>query len=192
MRINTSRPRRFLKIQPVFIVFITTLLLFLSQRIQAQNSDVTINAGTGSSTGGTWSTTPGTGTLGSTYTFTPNANSAIVTIADIRLCTGGVGANSGNAGNVIILTTCASCTQNGDIIIGAAITIDQFLNNASYTLSLKAARDININNSMDFTPVNWSKGQPGRTATNLDLQAGNNTNAGSVNVAGSITLNGGT
>ena len=64
---------------------------------------------------GTWSPDLGSGT---SYVFTPSANSVTINVADItsRL--------NGSYSNVTIFTACYTCTQDGVVTIGTAVNAD--------------------------------------------------------------------
>ncbi|MFM6915678.1 MAG: hypothetical protein ACKOUQ_12460, partial [Aquirufa sp.] len=89
------------------------LFVFFALQLQAQNSNLSIVSG--ATSGGTWSPLLSAATTGTTYTFTPNADNATVSVTEIddllRV----------KYSHVIINTVCSACTQTGQIDFNTAL-----------------------------------------------------------------------
>ncbi|MGG9972055.1 beta strand repeat-containing protein [Ferruginibacter sp. SUN002] len=142
----------FLKLR-IYIPFIL-LLLASTDTIKAQYSAVTINnsVGINASTGGVWTTSGSGATL--LYTFTPNASTATVSVAEIQniltgtatgTITGGVSITASTPGSVTIKSaTSSGGTSTGSITVGSAITAANPSTSNSYTLTLNASGNGNV------------------------------------------------
>ena len=145
------------------------LFVFFALNLQAQNSNLSIIAG--ATSGGTWSPLlSSTSPTQTTYTFTPNADNATVSTAELdellRV----------KISNVIINTACAGCTQPGQIDFNTTLS-SYNQNSPTYnkTLTFNAASNVTVPNAISMRS----------TATS-------NTNKGSlslvINTSGNITV----
>lgn len=144
------------------------LFVFFALNLQAQNSNLSII--TGATSGGTWSPLLSSATTQTTYTFTPNADNATVSTAELdellRV----------KISNVIINTACAGCTQPGQIDFNTTLS-SYNQNSPTYnkTLTFNAASNVTVPNAISMRS----------TATS-------NTNKGSlslvINTSGNITV----
>jgi fibronectin-binding autotransporter adhesin len=152
-------------------------------------SDVTSNGTAVNNSNGTWAASGAGATR--LYTFTPNADNANLSTAEIVACllgtnvniSGGVNPN-GIPGGVTIVTTRAAGNQNGDITVSTAITPATTSTGNVFTLTLSANRNIAVNSAIDLTPTVGPNNGNGRPAYSVTLTAGA---AGSVNISQAIT-----
>ncbi len=171
------------------------LFVFFAGQLYAQNSNLSIVSS--ATSGGTWSPLLSSATTQTTYTFTPNADNATVSTAELdellRV----------KISNVIIHTACAGCTQPGQIDFNT--TLNSYNQNSptyNKTLTFNAASDVTIPNAiaMRSTTSNSSnKGSlslvintPGNITVTADISMANivqNWATAILNEGGSVTLN---
>ncbi|MFM7021587.1 MAG: hypothetical protein ACKOXB_01310 [Flavobacteriales bacterium] len=164
------------------------LYLYTFNLLASGNADVTIQ---GSSGNGSWSY------AANLYTWTPDANSSTVNVADITACL--LGSNTALGGNtalnsqtngahsVTILTACSGAgSQTGNVVHNSALTAAT-TSSTQFTFTITAAGSITINNIMNFTPA--SNSAAGYPATNIVFTApsGITTNQGITSVGGTST-----
>ena len=118
----------------VYTILVVLILFTSFNKIYGQNGNIIINNSTTSNTKGAWTTN------GTIKTFNPTANGANVNVADIQTYLA--------SGDVIISTSCVSCSESGTITLNNQIV---FSGNDSRTLSINANSDININNPIDLS-----------------------------------------
>jgi hypothetical protein len=116
------------------LLFILIAQLFCIYTSYAQTGFGNITVSTSSTSKGTWTSS------GSISTFNPTSNGATVSISDIQR-------NIGN-GDVVISTTCASCSEAGNITITSAITSAKPA--AAPVLKFNAEKNISINAAIDL------------------------------------------
>lgn len=153
----------------LFALFIFVLPL------QAQNSNLSIIAGTTS--GGVWSPLLSSGSTGTTYTFTPNADNATLSKTEIddllRV----------KYSDVIINTACASCTQLGQIDMNTVLSsYNQNGVGNTKTLTFNAAGDVNVGNSIMLRSTTTYAGNLG--SLSLVINSG-----GNIQVTAEILMN---
>ena len=171
------------------------LFVFFAGQLSAQNSNLSIVSG--ATSGGTWSPLLFSATTQTTYTFTPNADNATVSTAELdellRV----------KISNVIINTACSGCTQPGQIDFNS--TLNSYNQNSptyNKTLTFNAASDVTIPNAiaMRSTTSNSSnKGSlslvintPGNITVTADISMANIVQTWAtaiLNEGGSVTLN---
>ena len=117
------------------------LFVFFAGQLYAQNSNLSIVSS--ATSGGTWSPLLSSATTQTTYTFTPNADNATVSTAELdellRV----------KISNVIINTACSGCTQPGQIDFNS--TLNSYNQNSptyNKTLTFNAASDVTIPNAI--------------------------------------------
>lgn len=151
------------------------VLLFFALHLQAQNSNLSIVSG--ATSGGTWSPVLTNGTTGTTYTFTPNADNATISVAEIddllRV----------KYSHVIINTVCSACTQTGQIDFNTALSSynqNGVLN--SKTVTFNASADVNIGNPVTLRSTTTYAGNLGSLSLVINTP-------GNINVTAEILLN---
>ena len=171
------------------------LFVFFAGQLQAQNSNLSIVSG--ATSGGTWSPLLSAGTTGTTYTFTPNADNATVSVTEIddllRV----------KYSHVIINSVCSACTQTGQIDFNTALSSynqNGVLN--SKTLTFNASADVNIGNPVTLRSTTTYAGNlgflslvintPGNINVTAEILLNNTSEVGSsviLTQGGSLTLN---
>ncbi|MFM6943202.1 MAG: beta strand repeat-containing protein, partial [Aquirufa sp.] len=171
------------------------LFVFFALQLQAQNSNLSIVSG--ATSGGTWSPLLSAATTGTTYTFTPNADNATVSVTEIddllRV----------KYSHVIINTVCSACTQTGQIDFNTALSSynqNGVLN--SKTLTFNASADVNIGNPVTLRSTTTYAGNlgflslvintPGNINVTAEILLNNTSEVGSsviLTQGGSVTLN---
>ena len=151
------------------------VLLFFALHLQAQNSNLSIVSG--ATSGGTWSPLLTSATTQTTYTFTPNADNATISVAEIddllRV----------KYSNVIINTVCNACTQTGQIDFNTPLSSynqNGVLN--SKTLTFNASADVNIGNPVTLRSTTTYAGNLGSLSLVINTP-------GNINVTAEILLN---
>ena len=171
------------------------LFVFFALQLQAQNSNLSIVSGATSR--GTWSPLLSSATTQTTYTFTPNADDATISTAEIdellRV----------KISNVIINTACASCTQAGQVTFSTPFSsYNQNSPTDNKTLTFNAASDVTVPNAIAMrstTTNNTNKGSlslvintPGNISVTADISMTNlapSYASAIINEGGSVTLN---
>lgn len=146
------------------IIFIISL--FANIITFAQNADITIS--TGVTSGGSWLLVSGT-----TWIFTPTSDGATIKTTDITNRLKGTGFT---AGNVTINSTCAACTQNGNITISSAINAAS----AGKTFTITTIGTITVSSQVDLTS------STGNTGGNINFSGDNG-----ITVNATLTATGG-
>lgn len=151
------------------------LFVFFAGQLQAQNSNLSLVVG--ATSGGTWSPLLSAGTTGTTYTFTPNADNATVSVTEIddllRV----------KYSHVIINTVCSACTQSGQIDFTTALSSynqNGVLN--SKTVTFNASADVNIGNPVTLRSTTTYAGNLGSLSLVINTP-------GNINVTAEILLN---
>ena len=151
------------------------VLLFFALHLQAQNSNLSIVSG--ATSGGTWSPLLTSATTQTTYTFTPNADNATISVAEIddllRV----------KYSNVIINTVCSACTQTGQIDFNTALSsYNQNGVSNSKTVTFNASADVNIGNPVTLRSTTTYAGNLGSLSLVINTP-------GNINVTAEILLN---
>ncbi len=152
---STFFMKKILRRSGIFAIALLIANLFFASNAFGQNSNVTINTTTVGNSNGAWVRTGSSGNY--TYTFTPNANSANLSVAEIVDCmlgtnqtiSGGTVNPNGQPGNVTIVTARAAGNENGDVTFSATLTAAT-TSSTQYTFTVNAAGSISVNNAINF------------------------------------------
>ncbi|NBO50241.1 MAG: hypothetical protein EBU80_11080, partial [Chitinophagia bacterium] len=122
-----------------------------------------------------WSPTLASGTVNTTYIFTPNANNATISVSDI------VTMIQSRYSNVTINTTYTGGTQVGQVDFATALTAYNATGNGwQKLLTVNGGGDVNISNAISF-------GYPGQYAGANTAHSLSVATAGNINVTATIS-----
>ena len=165
-RINNTHNNCSIWMKLKFILFIQLLCIYASNA-QTGFGNITVS---GSTSKGSWTTN------GTINTFNPTANGATVSVTDIQTRLG--------TGDVIVSTTCSTCSEAGNITITSAIT--SLKPAAGPLLKFSAEKNIAINASIDIGLKEGSE-RTDRNAPNIEFISNNGNIISSTN--GKINTN---
>ena len=161
--------------------FVFTIILFGTVLVGfGQRSNLTI--GTAATSGGSWSPTYNSAS-NTTYTFTPSSNNATINVTEI------VTLLRDRYSNVTITTTCASCTQVGQVDFATALTTTNN-GNGNRTLTVNGGGDVNISNAITLGFTDNRSGWSGNPAHSFVVNTAGNINVSAVlSAKGSLDVN---
>src|SRR5579871_4541623 len=177
------------------IAFVITSLFFVIDS-NAQFANITVNTTAVGSSNGSWARTGASAPF--TYTFTPNANSANLSVTEIvdaltgtaATLSGPVSILSGNYGNVIINTAFGGGSSAGNVTFSTALTAAEATGRTQVTLTINAGGNITVSSAINLTGGTGNNGGTGGTGGTGGSSSNNFTPGGTGGNAGSITING--
>lgn len=159
-RVNYNKNKITVKMK---IFFILTALFLINNIVIAQtitgfgNITVTSSSITTNSSKGTWTNTA------TQYTFYPKSNGSNVSITDIQ--------NNLAKGDVIISTSCSTCSESGTISVTSGISYTAI--GAPKTFYLNANSSIYINSSINFNSSTNPSGASGLKTVSINFTSSN-------------------
>ena len=151
-RINNTHNNCSIWMKLKFIMFIQLLCIYASNA-QTGFGNITVS---GSTSKGSWTTN------GTINTFNPTANGATVSVTDIQTRLG--------TGDVIVSTTCSTCSEAGNITITSAFA--SLKPAAGPLLKFSAEKNITINASVDVG-IKEGAERTDRNAPNVEFISAN-------------------